>query len=86
MGPEYGGLIALGMIGFVAVIIAWMNCGTCRLGRHEWGTWSEPKVSTKATLLSVIAYAPNKHHYTWKHFQERRCKKCNKDSFRYYRR
>jgi hypothetical protein len=50
MGPEIGGLVALGMIGGVAVIIAWINSGSCKLGRHDWGLWQRKDAGTAGFL------------------------------------
>jgi hypothetical protein len=45
MGPEVGGLVALGMIGGFAGLIAWLNNGSCKLGRHTWNLWQRRDVA-----------------------------------------
>jgi hypothetical protein len=75
MGPETGGLIALGMIGMAAGFIAWASNGTCKMGRHEWGPWTASKQSSNYSY----------HHSAYLHFQDRVCKKCNKEKRRYFK-
>jgi hypothetical protein len=71
---EIGGLVALGMIGFVVIIVAWLNCGSCKLGRHDWSPWTQSQKSN--------TYSYNLSGYP--HYQDRVCKKCNKEKRRYF--